>query len=191
MRFQQASAVTSLSFFPNMTKAPLLMSSGSDGHICLWNIKERRLHFESENAHEGAIHSAFFLPDTMRFISAGTDNAMKLWKVDEMDFSPLMVLSRQGHTDSSAMICFYGRRLHEMLEIGYNSVVSRDDGGDGLGMNLLSAGLDCAFRDFHIIRDSTSRELSQGSVAKKAKSSRPENAYKRLPVIVGKIPGIL
>lgn len=73
------------------------------------------------------------------------------------------------------------------VKIGYNSVISRDDGGDGLGMSLLSAGLDGAFRDFHIMKENTSRELSQGSDAKKAKSSRPENAYKRLPVIIGTI----
>ena len=54
-------------------------------------------------------------------------------------------------------------------------------------MSLLSAGLDGAFRDFHIMKENTSRELSQGSDAKKAKSSRPENAYKRLPVIIGTI----
>lgn len=109
MHFQQASGVTSLSFFSSMTKAPLLLSSGADGHICLWNVKERRLHFENENTHEGAIHSAFFLPDSMRFISAGIDNSMKLWTIDEMDYSPRVVLSRQGHTDSSAMIRFYGK----------------------------------------------------------------------------------
>ena len=42
MHFQQAATVTSLSFFSNLTKAPLLLSAGSNGHVCLWDIKERR-----------------------------------------------------------------------------------------------------------------------------------------------------
>ena len=52
-------------------------------------------------------------------------------------------------------------------------------------MNLLSAGLDQAFRTFHLIQETISNELSQGSDAKRLKSSRPETAFQRLPVIVG------
>ena len=108
MHFQQASCITSLSFFTNMSKAPLMLSAGTDGHICIWNIKQRRLHFESEDAHTAPIHSAFFLPESYHFISAGEDNALKMWSVDEVDHSPRLVFARQGHTDSSSIIRFYG-----------------------------------------------------------------------------------
>ena len=70
--------------------------------------------------------------------------------------------------------------------LGYNSVLSRDDTTDGLGMNLLSAGMDCAFRNFNLMQETISTELSQGSNAKRLKSARPETAFKRLPIIVGK-----
>ena len=65
-------------------------------------------------------------------------------------------------------------------------MVAREGGDDGLGMSLLSAGLDGAFRDFHVMRENINRELSQGSDAKRLKSSRPERAFQRLPVIVGR-----
>ena len=109
MHFQQAATVTSLSFFSNLAKAPLLLYAGSNGHVCLWDIKERRLHYELEDAHEASVHTALFLPDSMRFVTAGADNAMKMWQVDEVDHSPRAVIVRQGHTDSSALIRFYGR----------------------------------------------------------------------------------
>ena len=91
-----------------MSKAPLMLSAGSDGHICIWDIKQRRLHFESEDAHSASIHSAFFLPESYRFVSAGEDNALKMWSVDEVDHSPRLVFARQGHTDNSSIIRFYG-----------------------------------------------------------------------------------
>lgn len=99
---------------------------------------------------------------------------MKIWAIDEIDYIPRLLKSREGHTQPSALIQFYG----------YNSIVSRDDNSDGLGMNLLSAGMDHAFRSFHVIREQLAAELSQAPYAKRPKVSRMIDGAKRLPVIV-------
>ena len=187
MQFRQSSPVTALSFFSNMSKAPILVSAGQNGHMCLWDIKvrivpislilqEKQLRYESEDAHEGSIHSAIFLPNLYQILTAGTDNSLKIWAMDEIDYIPRLLKSREGHTNASSCIQFYG----------CNSVIARDDNTDGLGMNILSAGLDRAFRSFHIIREQHAMELSQSFYANKVKTSRVIEHEKRLPVIISK-----
>ena len=132
------------------------------------------MRYEFEEGHEGAIHSALFLPNQFQILSGGADNKLKIWAMDEIDYIPRLLKSREGHTQSSALIQFYG----------YNSIISRDDNSDGLGMNLLSAGMDHAFRTFHVIREQLAAELSQAAYAKRPKVSRLIDSSKRLPVIV-------
>ena len=96
--------------------------------------QEKQLRYESEDAHEGNIHSAIFLPNLYQILTAGTDNSMKIWAMDEIDYIPRLLKSREGHTNASSCIQFYG----------CNSVIARDDNTDGLGMNILSAGFDRA-----------------------------------------------
>lgn len=67
MGFKQQMGVTSLAFRTDTAAAnlPLLASSGGDGRICLWDLKERRLHHTME-AHEGGISGLQFLPRLFR-----------------------------------------------------------------------------------------------------------------------------
>lgn len=55
--------MTGLSFRTDATAAelPLLASAGEDGKVCLWDLKERRLH-HTMAAHEGGISKLQFLP---------------------------------------------------------------------------------------------------------------------------------
>ena len=39
MQFRQSSAVTAISFFSNMEKAPIMITGRATGHICIWDIK--------------------------------------------------------------------------------------------------------------------------------------------------------
>lgn len=63
MSFKQEVAVTSLSFRTDAAAAelPLLASGGGDGRVCLWDLKERRLH-HTMATHEGGISKVHFLP---------------------------------------------------------------------------------------------------------------------------------
>ena len=61
--FKQEVGVTSLSFRTDASavELPLLASTGGDGRICLWDLKERRLH-HTMAAHDGGISKLQFLP---------------------------------------------------------------------------------------------------------------------------------
>lgn len=61
--FKQQVAVTSLTFRTDAAAAdlPLLASAGGDGRVCLWDLKERRLH-HAMGAHDGGISKLQFLP---------------------------------------------------------------------------------------------------------------------------------
>ena len=120
------------------------------------------------------MHSLQFIPNQFQFISGGGDNSLRLWAVDEIDHSPRLFQSREGHILSSTKIKFYG----------YNSMIAREDSGDGMSMNILSAGLDRTFRKFHVIRENASCELSQSVFAKRAKTGHVIDSDKHLPVIV-------
>ena len=159
MQFRQDSAVTSLSFFSNLAKAPLLVSAGENGSFCLWDLRGKCLRFQRDAAHVGAIHSAFFLPGRFQLLTAGNDNSLRVWGIDEIDGSPRELKSRCGHAEGASLIEFYG----------FHGVVSREGSFDGLALNVLSAGEDRAFRTFHVLRDPLSGELSQGPAGKRQK----------------------
>lgn len=63
MTFKQEVAVTSLTFRTDAAAAelPLLASAGGTGRVCLWDLKERRLH-HTMATHEGSISKLQFLP---------------------------------------------------------------------------------------------------------------------------------
>lgn len=63
MTFKQEVAVTSLTFRTDAGAAqlPLLASGGGDGLVCLWDLKEQRLH-HTMPTHEGSISKLQFLP---------------------------------------------------------------------------------------------------------------------------------
>lgn len=63
MTFKQEVGVTSISFRTDATavKLPVLASTGGDGRVCLWDLKERRLH-HTMAAHDGGISKLQFLP---------------------------------------------------------------------------------------------------------------------------------
>ena len=174
MEFHFDSAVTSLSFFSNLAKAPLLLSAGETGNFCLWDLRARCLRFQQESAHSRGIHSAFFLPGQFQVITAGDDNALRIWGIDEIDGSPRELKSREGHGEGASLVQFYG----------FHGVVSREGSFDGLALNVLSAGEDRAFRTFHVLRDQLSGELSQGSAGKRVRtSSAGKMRESRLPRI--------
>ena len=158
--FRQGSAVTALSFFSNLSRAPLLASAGSAGRFCLWDLRSRSLRCERA-AHAGAAHSALFLPGRWELLTAGSDNALRVWAVDAVDGSPRELRSREGHAEGASLVQFYG--LH--------GAVAREGSFDGLALNVLSAGEDRAFRSFHVLRDALSGELSQGPAVKRLRQA--------------------
>eukprot|EP00752_Nemacystus_decipiens_P004264 g3895.t1 len=174
--FKQEVAVTSLTFRTDAAAAqlPLLASGGGDGRICLWDLKERRLH-HTMGAHEGGISKLQFLPREPVMVSSGTDNCIKMWVFDSPDGTARLLRSREGHSAPPRSIRYYGN----------TTLATMGEGADATALCVLSAGTDRSFRVFHTVRDCLSQELSQKPLVKVATRHRvtTQDDFKLRPVL--------
>jgi U3 small nucleolar RNA-associated protein 21 len=65
------------------------------GHILVWDLEKKKLITVVRHAHEGTVHSLHFLTKEPVLVSAGTDNALKMWIFDQVDGTPRLLRSRQ------------------------------------------------------------------------------------------------
>lgn len=182
--------VTSLSFRTDCSVAtqecPMLASGGHDGQVYVWDLKTQRLHSTiggatgdaggrgAYSAHQGPVSRVYFFPREPILLSAGKDNAIKMWIFDAADGSARLLKSREGHTAPPRHVRYYGDVTEASMGTGANAE----------GCQILSAGSDKAFRVFHTARDAQSREMSQGPLLKKAKQLhvKPED-LKLAPIL--------
>lgn len=119
--FKQVGEVTGITFRTDAAadECPFLVSSSSHGHLYTWKIgggvkegtfqsKSSKLINTIKRAHEGKVLSAQFLFGEPLLVTAGTDNAVKVWIFDNADGSPRLLRSRQGHAKYAADLSFYG-----------------------------------------------------------------------------------
>ncbi|CAM9336689.1 unnamed protein product, partial [Ectocarpus fasciculatus] len=174
--FKQEVGVTSLSFRTDAAAAelPLLASAGGDGRVCLWDLKERRLH-HTMGAHEGGISKLQFLPREPVMVSSGTDNCIKMWVFDSPDGTARLLRSREGHRAPPRAVRYYGN----------TTLATMGEGADATALCVLSAGTDRSFRVFHTVRDCLSQELSQKPLVKVATRHRvtTQDDFKLRPVL--------
>ena len=147
LTFHQTSRVTSLTFNtddPRATKGrlaarrALLVSSGADGALAVWDLDAGKSACVISAAHAAAISSAAFLPSEPLLVSASEDNSLKMWIFDQELPKPRLLKHRQGHSLAPVQIRFYGE-----------------------SDNIVSAGRDGALRLFHCWREQQSCALSQ------------------------------
>jgi len=142
--FHQADGpVSSLSFRTDGN--PYLVSASSQGHLTLWDLKNKRLHSVMRYAHSGNITRIAFLPGLPILVSSGSDNAIHEWIYDQADFSGRWLRSRSGHSQPPSLVTFYNE------------------------MTMLTSGHDNSLRMFAISRDQAAREFSQGQINRNAK----------------------
>ncbi|XP_048582009.1 WD repeat-containing protein 36 [Nematostella vectensis] len=148
MTFQQDwGPVTAIAFRTDGN--PVMATASPSGNIALWDLEGRKLRSTLIDAHDGSVCGLKFLPSQPLLATNGPDNALKLWIFDQPDGSGRLLRSRSGHSAPPTKIRFYGHK----------------------GSDILSAGLDRTFRHISTANDARSCELSQGSLAKKAKNS--------------------
>jgi U3 small nucleolar RNA-associated protein 21 len=158
---QSDGAVTALSFRSDGKLAAMATASPA-GHVAVWDLDKRALHSAIRHAHTADITSLHFLPSEPVLVSAGADNALKMWAFDQLDGTARLLRAREGHSAPPTRIRFFG------------------DDGDA----ILSAGLDRSLRSFHVLRDRQAHELSQGHLASKAaRASHVRVEDLRLPPI--------
>ena len=103
---QDAGPVVALSF---RTDGPAGLASASTiGSIVLWNLDTRKQQSVIVDAHNGAITSLSFLASNAQLLSAGADNALKLWMLDQPDGSARLLRSRSGHGAPPTRARFHG-----------------------------------------------------------------------------------
>ncbi|KAL7686337.1 putative small-subunit processome, Utp21, WD40-repeat-containing domain-containing protein [Plasmopara halstedii] len=174
---EQESIVTAMSFRTDVgaSTTPLIVSGSRSGDIAVWNLQTKQLESIIASAHDGSVVSLQFLANEPLLLSSGTDNSIKLWIFDHLNGGTARLLkSREGHRAPPTRIRYYGN----------NTLATMADGADGTCCQILSAGQDRAFRVFHTAREQQSRELSQGSVLKKARSLNVRVEDLKLPPIV-------
>jgi pre-mRNA-processing factor 17 len=77
---QHAGAVTALRFFPET--GHLLLSSGADGTVRLWDPYHSRELLRTYSGHPRAVSDVSFDHDGRRFVSGSFDRKMKLWDTE-------------------------------------------------------------------------------------------------------------
>lgn len=141
---QKSGAITGMSF--RTDGVPTLATGCSSGVVHIWDLERRRLGATLAHAHDDAVRTVHFLTNEPVLVTSGADNSIKMWIFDLADGTARLLRSRSGHSAPPTKIRYYGN-----------------------GQQLLSCGTDRSFRRFSTIQEHQSRELSQGSLAQKAK----------------------
>jgi U3 small nucleolar RNA-associated protein 21 len=140
MRFNQREGlgcVTSLSFRTDSsitstsgTNTARLVSTGETGSFAIWDLEHKRLESIYNNAHDGRIVSATFMPREPLLLTSGEDNSLRMFIFDQPDGSARQLKSRVGHWLPPTQIRFYGGEVLSTL----------GDGADGAALQILSSG---------------------------------------------------
>ena len=107
------------------------------------------------------------------FITAGTDNSLKQWVVDNLDGTPRLLRSRTGH-----------KKPPRRIRYRSSDTTAAVNGAAAEAHEILSAGADRQLRIFHAVIDRQNRELSQGDIVARARKFDVSVDSLRLPPIV-------
>lgn len=97
----------------------LLLSSGRDAHLKIWDVQSDYLLLESIAAHMYAINHISFRPDGQYFATCSMDKSIKIW--DSNTFKLLKVIDKARHAG-------HGTSVNKLLWTDYNDqLVSASD----------------------------------------------------------------
>jgi U3 small nucleolar RNA-associated protein 21 len=170
------SSVSSIAFCSeNALLGPVLASGSEDGAIALWDLNGKRLRHFLPSAHDlQTVSFLSFVPRQPCLVSAGADNALRIWSVDRLDGSLRLLRSRCGHIAPPRIIRYYGD----------SSVNELSSGSDARVCEIASAGADRTLRVFHTAIERQNREISQGKgLGARAKELGVHVSSLRLPQI--------
>jgi U3 small nucleolar RNA-associated protein 21 len=154
-----AAAVTALAF--RTDGPPLLAVATAVGRVTLWDLERRRVAGVLKSAHRGAVTAAMFLPKEPLLLTAGADNALRVWIFDQPDPAEGRLLrQRSGHMAPPVRVRFLNDHL------------------------LLSAGADRALRRTAVYSDALNVEVSQGHLESIARKTSVDPESLRLPDFV-------
>ncbi|RMB92880.1 hypothetical protein DUI87_30774 [Hirundo rustica rustica] len=117
MKFQQDwGPITAISF---RTDGHPVMAAGSPvGHIALWDLEEKKLMCQMQDAHSTAIAGMTFVPGEPLLITNGADNALRVWIFDGPGGTGRILRSRMGHSAPPTKIRYHGQNGKQILSAG-------------------------------------------------------------------------
>ena len=62
----------------------ILATAGPTGAVALWNLDERRVAGVMNDCHGAAVTALHFLKSEPLLVTAGADNALKVWVFDQV-----------------------------------------------------------------------------------------------------------
>jgi WD40 repeat protein/serine/threonine protein kinase len=80
----------------------LLLTSGQDHYICLWDIESRKLLLKY-NGHTDSVAGVAFTPDGTRFLSGSKDATMRLWELPRNLYDPPPLPVNQEAKDATLL----------------------------------------------------------------------------------------
>lgn len=169
MEFEQAQGrVTTLSWRSGDASAPAhLISGAANGAIVVWDLEKRRAHHVLEDAHQGPVTRASFLPNQPILLTGGLDNALRMWIFDTLDGTPRLLRERCGCPGPARKMKFYGKGDRELI-VG---------GGSLQGTGFVAR--------VSFIQDHQNKEYSQGALRKISAAFRANSSgAPRLPPLL-------
>lgn len=80
----------------------ILLSSGRDAHLKIWDVKSDYLLVETVVAHMYAINNISFRPDGKYFATCSMDKSIKIW--DAQSFRLLKVIDKARHAGHATSV---------------------------------------------------------------------------------------
>ena len=169
VRRTRGNAVTCVAFSAG-TGLPLLAVGTTSGAILVFDLDRRQLHCvmgasgggSDVLAHSQRVRSVQFLHNKPILMSCADDNSVKQWAFEDSakDNQPKLLRYRQGHSLPPTLVRHYDSKGGDSHQQSSDSVS---------GSKLLSCSVDRTFRVFSAHKDDQSFEMSQRSVARRAK----------------------
>ncbi|NXV23981.1 WDR36 protein, partial [Cepphus grylle] len=145
MKFQQDwGPITAISF-RTADGHPLMAAGSPIGHIALWDLEEKKILCQMQDAHSTAIAGMSFVPGEPLLITNGADNAIRVWIFDGPGGTGRVLRSRMGHSAPPTKIRYHGQN----------------------GEQILSAGQDGTLQSFSTVHEKFNKSLGRGSINKK------------------------
>lgn len=143
---------------------PVMVTGSEQGHVALWDLKERRLSSQLRNAHRGPVNGIRCLPNEPLMVTSSVDNTLKMWIFDLPDGGARLLRLREGASKPPLMARFHG----------------------ALGDTILTAGEDSVMRTFSTVTDILNKSLGQASWNRKAaKRKGVAQDTQKMPPITG------
>lgn len=120
-----------------------MVTGNSEGSIAIWNLDEQMLLGQRPYAHTGPITALYFVKGSPYMISAGVDNRMIKWAVEEEQSLPTINTELSGHSAPVTALAIFGENA------------------------MVSASADGYVRSYNIVRDDIMKSLGKAREVKK------------------------